>query len=377
MAFEKKVWLGGDTVTAAHLNRIENGIAEALGSGGDIELAPPDWNVNDPASPSYIKNRPFYEELGEKALIYGPTSIDEAGETGPGVPDGIYYINPEMYFPGDLTFNDGDRLLLVVDDAEFDIVLEGRSDHYVNCAFPSQVQSLYSSGSVLYELYKEDEEWCFNVSFPVTSSDQKIYTISVYKIESDIHKFPARFIDLKLPQNITDGSAGGSVMCIGAAQEDDQYTIGEGAFAEGQNTIASGIASHAEGGGATASGAAAHAEGQATTASGVNSHAEGNGTTASGTRSHAEGYQTIAKNASQHVFGEYNIADPSTHSDSLHGTYVEIVGNGTASARSNARTLDWDGNEALAGSLTLGKGTADEVTVTAAQLKQLIAMLSA
>lgn len=26
MEFEKKTWVGGDTVTAAHLNRIENGI---------------------------------------------------------------------------------------------------------------------------------------------------------------------------------------------------------------------------------------------------------------------------------------------------------------------------------------------------------------
>ena len=75
------------------------------------------------------------------------------------------------------------------------------------------------------------------------------------------------------------------------------------------------------------------------------------------------------------------MADPSTANANSRGTYVEIVGNGTMSgtteSRSNARTLDWSGNEALAGSLTLGKGTADEVTVTAAQLKQLIAMLSA
>ena len=35
------------------------------------------------------------------------------------------------------------------------------------------------------------------------------------------------------------------------------------------------------------------------------------------------------------------------------GTYIEIVGNGTAdNARSNARTLDWSGNEILTGSST-------------------------
>lgn len=44
-------------------------------------------------------------------------------------------------------------------------------------------------------------------------------------------------------------------------------------------------------------------------------------------------------------------------------------------SRSNARTLDWNGNEELAGSITLGKGTEDETTITAAQLKALLALL--
>ena len=80
---------------------------------------------------------------------------------------------------------------------------------------------------------------------------------------------------------------------------------------------------------------------------------------------------------SQFAFGQYNVEDPSRISQYEKGNYVEIVGNGTAdNARSNARTLDWSGNEALAGSLTLGKGTADEVTITAAQLTALLALLS-
>ena len=58
-----------------------------------------------------------------------------------------------------------------------------------------------------------------------------------------------------------------------------------------------------------------------------------------------------------HVFGTYNFdpAHGATSGFNTKGTYVEIVGNGTAnSARHNARTLDWDGNEVLAGRLTLG-----------------------
>lgn len=151
---------------------------------------------------------------------------------------------------------------------------------------------------------------------------------------------------------------------------------GEVSHAEGSSTVASGSSSHAEGKQTTASGIACHSEGSKTTASGSGSHAEGNSTTASGNMAHSEGFSTIANHRSQHVFGEYNTPDPSTAATTAKGNFIEIVGNGTsATAKSNARTLDWDGNEELAGSLTLGKGTANEQTITAAQLKALVAML--
>lgn len=131
---------------------------------------------------------------------------------------------------------------------------------------------------------------------------------------------------------------------------------GAGSHAEGGGATASGDNSHAEGGGTTASGYVSHAEGRNTIASGNQSHAEGGKTTASGNQSHAEGWYTIANHKSQHVFGEYNIKDPSTAEADKKGTYVEIVGNGTSEngvvTRSNARTLDWSGNEVLSGTLT-------------------------
>ena len=84
-----------------------------------------------------------------------------------------------------------------------------------------------------------------------------------------------------------------------------------------------------------------------TSASGKNAHTEGDFTFANGYASHAEGKETKASSNYQHVSGKYNIEDTS-------GTYAEIIGNGTANnARSNARTLDWSGNEVLAGSLTI------------------------
>lgn len=128
---------------------------------------------------------------------------------------------------------------------------------------------------------------------------------------------------------------------------------GESSHAEGKSTTASGSRSHAEGDSTKASNSYSHAEGKSTTASGQASHSEGQSTTASGSYSHAEGYYTVANHESQHVFGEYNTLDASTAAAYARGNYVEIVGNGTAdNARSNARTLDWNGNEVLAGGLT-------------------------
>lgn len=167
---------------------------------------------------------------------------------------------------------------------------------------------------------------------------------------------------------------------------------------------------------------------------GTNSVAIGNNVRAMGAYSNVTGDNTIGMSASGHVFGEYNIpeaeewqankayhvgdiyvrygmaagqivnvlyfkcntdhtssnnlGDDSAYWDNVSShnlKYVEIVGNGYAEMddqfnvteyRSNARTLDWDGNESLAGSITLGKGTTDEVTLTAAQLKQLLALLN-
>lgn len=149
------------------------------------------------------------------------------------------------------------------------------------------------------------------------------------------------------------------------------------AHAEGFSTTASGTYSHAEGSTSTASGASSHAEGANTTASGAGSHAEGSFTQALGENSHASGEYTTASHRDQTVFGKFNVVDPSSQSAQAAGTYIEIVGNGTSdSSRSNARTLDWNGNETLAGSLTLGKGTANEVTITAAQLQSLLALLN-
>ena len=143
-------------------------------------------------------------------------------------------------------------------------------------------------------------------------------------------------------ENISDGIASGSVRTSSSTTESTDYKLGTAAFAEGSATKANGNYSHAEGYKSNASGAYSHAEGRETTASGSVSHAEGTSTVASGIRSHASGYGTIAKGQNQTAIGKYNIED-------TNEKYALIVGNGTSTARSNAFTIDWNGNAEAGG----------------------------
>ena len=114
----------------------------------------------------------------------------------------------------------------------------------------------------------------------------------------------------------------------------------QSAHVEGQFNIieAAAAGAHVEGSRNTASSVYAHAEGMQNVAGGDSSHAEGVWNTVNGHQSHVEGYHNIASGVYQHVEGRYNIED-------ANNTYAHIVGNGTAEdARSNAHTLDWNGN---------------------------------
>lgn len=133
--------------------------------------------------------------------------------------------------------------------------------------------------------------------------------------------------------NIINGSISGSLRMVNSTAESSSYTIGQSAFAEGKGTKASGDSSHAEG--------------YKTVARGTNSHAEGYFSETFGNASHAEGKGTEAHGDSQHVQGKYNIEDTT-------GKYAHIVGNGTVQNRSNAYTLDWEGNAWFAGNIKIG-----------------------
>ena len=212
---------------------------------------------------------------------------------------------------------------------------------------------------------------------------------------------------------------GESTTASGAGSHAEGYRTtasGNYSHAEGSAT-AYGACSHAEGDGAIASGDYSHAEGHNSGAEGFASHAEGSASRAVGQYSHAEG-GSHASSTLQHTSGKFNILDEKTDwfegdgettsfelSDTpdaileigcdgktitdytldgttvtFHdapaqgasigvgyslGTYAEIVGNGTGDAnRSNARTLDWDGNAWHAGEVTATDGNGDAHNLT-------------
>lgn len=149
-----------------------------------------------------------------------------------------------------------------------------------------------------------------------------------------------------IPSTITRNSTSEEVL---AAWNEGKFTAARGTYshAEGYDTLALELGAHSEGKGTVASGMNSHAEGYETTASGETSHAEGQNTVASGRASHAEGVRTFASGDYSHVQGKENIED-------TENKYAHIVGNGDSTTRSNAHTLDWDGNAWFAGDVYVG-----------------------
>lgn len=130
-------------------------------------------------------------------------------------------------------------------------------------------------------------------------------------------------------------------------------TTGSCSFVEGYNGSATGNYG-------------AHSEGYYTEANGDRSHAEGDGSVANGIGSHAEGQKTIASCDYQHVQGKYNVEDS-------NNAYAHIVGNGSSNtARSNAHTVDWDGNAWFAGDIYFGGTSQDDANSLSEQVDTLI-----
>lgn len=137
---------------------------------------------------------------------------------------------------------------------------------------------------------------------------------------------------IALPSNVNSSSSNEEITNI---WNNNDFSLAKGAYChvEGRNCLGLGNSSHVEGGRNLSLGECAHAEGF--------------GSSALGIYSHAEGMATIASGSFSHVQGKGNIEDSSEE-------YAHIVGNGDAENRSNAHTIDWNGNAWFAGDVYIG-----------------------
>ena len=274
----------------------------------------PDWNQNDNTQPDYIKNRPFYESISLTTLLE-EQQIDFSSS---------FDIQNNIVV--------GKTYIVHWDDAEYTIEATNKD--------------LFGDGSILIP-YLGQADGLFTIEgTAMNAADKGIHTVAIYTTEIDRKTIDEKFIPDSLKNKISFENPIGT----GAVSFNRKTDTGIGSysFAEGQDTTASGDYSHAEGYGTTASGMGSHAEGYGTTASGSYSHAEGQDTTASGSYSHAEGCGTTALESYCHVEGVYNI--PFDEIAPVH--LLHIVGNGTSEdARSNAYTLDINGNAWFAGTI--------------------------
>ena len=117
---------------------------------------------------------------------------------------------------------------------------------------------------------------------------------------------------------------------------------GQGAFAVGEASSDSQSLK--------ATGASSFAQGRGVQATGFGSVAHGYKSTASGNYATANGLVTKASSPYQFVTGKRNVEDSSEQ-------YSFVVGNGTSdTSRSNAYTLDWQGNGTFAGTVSSSTG---------------------
>ena len=342
MSYEKLGFVSGQILTAQHLNHMEDGIANA---GGVTS-----WND--------LTDKPFYSEVitGE---ILPETVVTESMML---LSQPLNLIVGSIYT---LIYNGIEHKFTAVEFAPE----EGMS---FICLGNTSIFGGVDNSDVPFILAVDviGDSFGYAGATAIMSLDESTgYTVSITGAEV-VYKIDEKYLPkIVVPDNLVNGTGEGSLRGV-----ECQFTTGKGAIAMGLYTLASGDYSHAEGNYTEATGIYSHAEGDHTEAtalashsegfhtqtSGIYSHAEGNYTEATGRYSHVEGSHTIASGSSQHVQGKFNIED-------TEEKYAHIVGNGTDyNIRSNAHTLDWDGNAWFAGGieLTSPNGTRYRFTVS-------------
>lgn len=218
----------------------------------------------------------------------------------------------------------------------------GYTDGYFTTTIPC---SRYLTDKVIIDYDKDKHA----ITFDSTLNDLKGTIFAIYRyyvnelnsyiyVRSTFNKLPSSIdVDTEYSIRVLDNKPDIYLMFCGEIYGDEQ---------EEATTQYSLYAPRAVGYATTAVGKGSMAQGYLTVAWKPSSHAEGYNTIAYGEASHAEGVGTIARNKASHVEGLYN-------EDDVDDKYLHIVGNGTKEKRSNAYTLDKEGNAYFAGSVEL------------------------
>ena len=319
--YNKTTWATGDRITAAKLNKIEQGIV------------------------GVIKKIPHYNET----LMFEISGDDYSS-----------FMNNNYFNMSALNIDETKSYIVknkfdINDDEEytFEFIYNKENDVLINEDNQLHIYNHKSyNGTNLIEDVNSAVLTNNNITPMTTMPDDGYFRLyEIDKVELDNKCLPN---DVNIKNSLTVGTRIGD--------------IGEFSVTEGDELIASGNCSHAEGNYTEAIGNVSHAEGGNTTSSGDFSHAEGFLTEAIGNCSHAEGKGTIASSENQHVQGKFNIKDTT-------GTYAHIVGNGVSNgARSNAHTLDWQGNGWYQGKVSIdGTPTEDKDLTTKKYVDDAIA----
>ena len=243
------------------------------------------------------------------------------------------------YLDDDMTVNPkaGDVFIVEINGEKYESVVKAET----------ALGGFYLGNASLYKPSYEDtgESFLFsglrvNISKTAYFSDSGTHVFRVYGLIEENIPIPTKY----LPSGIKSGIGTNSLAFNAALSEDvtapNSFAANSG---KAKQTNAFGV--------------------NTGEASGYGSFASGDQTVAKGDYSFAQGFATVAAGRSQHVSGKNNIED-------TENKYAHIVGNGSnVLERSNAHTLDWDGNAWFAGNIKVGGTGQDDEAAQEVALK--------
>lgn len=316
------------------LTTFYNAIKTKFATKEDVKQ--PDYTQNDSTAADYIKNRPFYSEIGEVTLLDGTFDFVEQGS-------GLYVYGQES----SLIFEEGKTYTVVFDgtsysctgyipDVRVPVVLGNASIGGLSGGNNEPFLMITGNGHLQIGTNLTDSSH----TVKITSSGEIVKKLDAKYLPDEIRETPSSKMDKSNPTGTGSFSL----------NRKSDTTVGDYSFAEGCGTTASGESSHAEGCNTTSSGYASHAEGEGTTASGGWSHSEGYSTgkfssvvtktdptngdiiaawknkkfsLAKGDNSHVEGKNSLA-------LGDYSHAEGG--STTASGSYSHAEGSGTTAS---------------------------------------------